>query len=130
MPNYNTHLITARRCYRMKDIADLYRINKRTCRRWIIEGLKVVEANTSSPLIMGKDLILFLKNKQAKKKIKLKDDELYCVKCRKGVKAKIGSEKIIKTGKTIGKANKELLIKSGVCENCGTRLNRYANEII
>lgn len=129
MPNYNTHLITARRSYRIKDIAELYKINPKTCRRWLKEGLKVVEENRSSPLIIGKDLIEFLIDKQTKKKVKLKADEFYCVKCRKGVRAKIGSEAIIRTGKTIGKNNKELLIKSGVCENCGTGLNRYANEI-
>jgi len=130
MPNYNTRLITARNGYRIKDIVELYVINKRTCRRWIDEGLKVVEGNTTSPIIMGKDLIDFLKNKMAKKKTKLKCNEFYCLKCRKAVVAKAGSEEIIKTGKTIGKDNKNLLIKTGVCENCGTRLNRYANEII
>ena len=130
MPNYNTRLIKARDSYRIKDMANLFKINRKTCGRWIRdEGLKTIEGNISSPLVVGADLIAFLNNKQKSKKTKLKNDEFYCLKCREARKAKAGSETIIRTGKTIGKYNKELLSKTGICENCGTTLKRYASEI-
>ncbi len=130
MPNYNTHLIKARDSYRIRDMADLFKINRKTCGRWIKdEGLKTIEGNISSPLVKGADLIDFLNNKQESRKTKLKEDEFYCLKCREARKVKIGSETIIKTGKTIGKDNRELLIKSGLCEICGTTIKRYASEI-
>jgi len=130
MPNYNTHLIRARDSYRIKDMADLFEINRKTCGRWIRdEGLKTIEGYVSSPLVLGVDLIAFLKNKQESKKTKLKDNEFYCLKCKVAVIAKTGSEKIIDTGKTIGKNDKKLLLRIGICEKCGTIIQRYASEI-
>lgn len=126
MPNYNINLITARRSYCINEIASLLGIDRRTCGRWIkYEGLRVIEENTNPLLIMGEDLVDFIRNKREKRKIPLKDNEFLCFKCRKAVRAKIGSEQITKTGKRIGKDNQEQLKKTGVCEKCGTRLNKF-----
>jgi len=126
MLNYNTHLITLRRSYSIKDVASLLGIDQRTCHRWIKnEGLKVIEENARPFLIMGADLANFIKAKKAKAKIPLKDDECFCLKCRKAVKPKAGSEKIIQTGKKIGKDNLEQVKKIGICEVCGTKINRF-----
>ncbi len=126
MPNYNLNLITGRRSYCVNEIASLLDIDRKTCGRWIkYEGLKVVEENTSPLLIMGEDLIAFIKKKREKRKIPIKKNEFFCLKCHKAVRAKIGSEQTIKTGKRIGKENREQLKKIGVCENCETRLNKF-----
>lgn len=126
MPNYNINLITARRSYSTNEIASLLGIDRKTCGRWIkYKGLKTIEENRSPLLIMGADLIDFIKKEREKRKIPLKENEFLCVKCHKAVRAKIESEQIIKTGKRIGKDNREQLKKIGVCENCNTRLNRF-----
>lgn len=126
MPNYNTNLITARRSYCVNEIASLLGRDRRTCGRWIkYEGLKTIKENTSPLLIMGYDLINFIKKRREEKKIPLKENEFFCLKCHKAVRAKIGSEQIVKTGKRIGKDNREQLKKTGVCENCETRLNKF-----
>jgi hypothetical protein len=130
MPNYNTRLIKARDSYRIKDVVALFDISRKTCGRWIKdEGLKTIEGNINCPLVMGVDLIDFLKRKQASRKIKLKDNEFYCLKCKVATTAREDSENVINTGKTIGKANKKLLLKTGICEKCGTTLKRYASDI-
>lgn len=130
MLNYNTHLITLRRSYSIKDMALLLGIDQRTCHRWIKnEGLKVIEENARPFLIMGADLANFIKTKKAKAKIPLRDDEYFCLKCRKAVKSKAGSEKIIQTGKKIGKDNLEQVKKIGLCEVCGTKINRFLRGI-
>lgn len=126
MSNYNVNLITARRSYSVNEIASLFGIDRKTCGRWIkYEGLMVIERNTKPLLIMGADLIDFIKKKREKKKIHLKENEFFCVKCHKAVRAKIGSEQIIKTGKRIGKDNREQLKKTGICDNCNTKLSKF-----
>ncbi len=126
MPNYNHRLIKARRSYSIGEICSLFGINKKTCRRWLKnDGLRVIEENVRPLLVMGADLIDFLKRKRLKNKVILREDEFFCIKCRKAVKAKKGSKMIIKTGKRIGKANLEQFKKTGVCEVCGTILNRF-----
>ena len=63
--------------------------------------------------------------KKQSRKTKLSNDEYFCMKCHTAVKAKKGSERIIKTGKTIGRNKKEQLNKIGLCGTCGTALNKF-----
>ena len=126
MPNYNINKIKSRKSYNIKEIAYLLDIDRKTCSRWIKnEGLKVIEENTNTILVMGADLENFIRKKRAKNKTPLKENELYCLKCHKAVIPKIGSERIVKTGKRIGKKNREQFIKKGSCEICGTEINKF-----
>jgi hypothetical protein len=126
MPNCNLHLIRARKSYTVNEIAGLLAINRKTCTRWIKnEGLRVIEENATPLLVMGRDLIDFIKKKRAKKRTPLKENEYYCMKCRKAVRARTGSEQTIKTGKRIGKNDQEQYKKTGICENCGIGLNKF-----
>jgi len=126
MPNYNTHRIKARRSYNITEMASLLGVDRKTCGRWIQEsGLKVIEKGVNPLLVMGVDLCCFLKEKRAKNKVSLEENELYCFKCRKAVKAKKGSENVIKTGKSIGTDILEQVKKTGFCEVCNTKLNKY-----
>ena len=131
MPNYNTRLITLRRSYLISEVASLFGIHQRTCHRWIRnDGLRVIEENVRPLLVMGTDLISFLKVKRAKRKAILrKEDDFYCMKCHKVVKAKRGSEKAVKTGKKIGKAGLEQIKRIGICEICGTKVNRFLRGV-
>ena len=126
MSIYHINKIKLRKSYSITEIASLLGIDRKTCSRWIKnDGLKVIEENVSPILVMGADLEDFIRKKRAKNKISLKENESFCLKCRKGVIAKIGSEEIIKTGKRIGKENREQLRKIGICENCGTKINIF-----
>jgi hypothetical protein len=126
MPNYNTKLITARRSYSVGEIATLLGINRRTCGRWVkYESLKPIEENTSPLLITGYDLIQFIKKKREERRIPLKENEFFCVKCHKAVRAKPETEKTVKTGKRTGKDNREQLRKIGACEICQTKLFKF-----
>jgi len=126
MQNYNLNKIITKRSYNSTEISGLLEVDRKTVRRWIkYENLKVIETGVSPILIMGIDLIDFIRNKRKKRKMKTNKDEYICFKCHRVVKAEIGSEQIIKTGKTIGKENHEQLRKTGVCEHCGTKLNKF-----
>lgn len=126
MPNYNSRLIKSRRSYSRSEIASLFGIDRKTCHLWIKKGgLRVIEKGVNPLLIMGADLINFLKEKKKKRRAVLKEDEFFCMKCHRPVKAKIGSEKVIKTGKRIGKDNWEQFKKIGICDVCETKVNRF-----
>ena len=123
--NYNIRLIKSRASYSPSEIATLFGVDRKTCSRWIKEGLKVIEKDTKPLLIMGEDLKVFIANKQACRRFKLAQDEYFCMKCHKPVKARIGSEQAIKTGKKIGRNGWEQVKKIGNCKYCGTKLNKF-----
>jgi len=126
MARYNTRLITSRRSYSMSEIGSLLHIDRKTCHLWIAnKGLKVIEKNVIPLLVMGQALIDFLKKMARKRKVILKNDEFFCMKCQKAVKAKRETEMIIETGKLIGKNNEKQRKKIGICDLCSTPLNRF-----
>ena len=130
MAKYNPHLIKSRRSYNITEMASLLSVDRKTCQRWVkTEGLRVIEKGENPLLVMGADLQSFLKAKLQKRRFNLKENEFFCVKCHKPVKAKTGSEKTIKTGKRIGKDGLEQLRKTGLCEICGTGLNRFLQSV-
>ena len=126
MANYNLHLIKLRRSYNITEMTSLLGIDRKTCQRWIkTDGLKVIEKGVNPLLVMGADLHNFLKTKREKRRFLLGESEFFCMKCDKSVKAKMESEKIVKTGKRTGKDDLEQLRKTGLCEVCDTEVNRF-----
>ena len=69
MPSYNINSIISRRSYSVNEIAFLLGVDRRTCGRWIkYEGLVLIEENTKPLLVMGRDLIDFIKKKLGSEK--------------------------------------------------------------
>mgnify|MGYP001611851423 FL=1 len=126
MASHSINRIKLRKSYSIAEMVSLLGIDRKTCGRWIKnEGLKVIEENTYPLLVIGADLEDFIRKKRAKNRFTLKENEFLCFKCHKAVRAKIESERIVKTGKRIGKNNKEQYKNIGVCETCGTEINKY-----
>lgn len=98
--------------YTIKELSDELGINKKTCLRWIASGLKIVAGSKKPILIMGSDLKDFSRNKDSKKRVKLKRNEFYCFSCRVPRQAKRGSIKKLKDTKT------------GVCYVCNGKMSR------
>lgn len=123
--NYNTRLIKTKRSYTRKEVAQLLNISEKTCSNWIKQGLEFMKEDGSIMLIMGQDLKDFITNLNESRKTKLKPNEYFCVKCQKARIGKTGSEKIVETGKTIGKNKVPQKKRKAICEKCGTGLNRF-----
>jgi hypothetical protein len=121
---YNVRLITSRRSYTPEDVAQLFGINKKTVFRWLKEGLRPLEENTKPFLIMGEELSHFLTEQKKKQRLSLKKDEFFCLKCRKAVLAKAGTEKNVPTGNKIGKEARIQFFRRAKCEQCGKEVNR------
>jgi len=126
MSKYNLRLIKSKRSYSINEMVSLLKVNRKTCHRWIKnDGLRPIERNTNPLLVMGEVLKKFLKERIEKRRFELGKNEFFCMKCRKPVKAKMGSEKVIKTGKRIGKIDLEQRKKTGICGVCGTEINKF-----
>lgn len=108
----NPQKINMHRSYQVKELAGFLSIDKKTCFRWIDDGLKIVEGSKKPILIMGQDLKEFLSKRKQKRKFKLKRCEFFCLSCKKPTNAKKGSTKI-KNGK-----------KLAVCRVCSSKISR------
>lgn len=86
--------------YTIKELPPLLQVGEKTLQRWMDRGLKVVPGSKRPILILGSDLKEFLKNKDAKKKVKLKRNEFYCLTCKAPRRAKRGSLKTLSDRKT------------------------------
>ncbi len=77
----NYRLIKIHRSYKVEEAADLLGIHKNTVRRWIKDGLAVIDEHHPM-LIHGPGLVEFIKKLRTKNKQTCKLGELYCVRCR------------------------------------------------
>lgn len=121
---YNLSKIRGKRAYSTTEVGNLLSINRRTVHRWIKEGLQLLDPTQKPTLIMGYDLKAFIKTKRQINKVTLQPNQYYCLKCRKAIYAKRGSEKVEKTGKKIGKQNREQEIIYGRCKECSGNVAR------
>jgi len=65
----------------VEEIADLFRLHKKTVRRSIKDGLVAID-DRRPMLILGHVLVAFLQARRSRNKTSCKAGELYCVRCR------------------------------------------------
>ena len=99
MTKINPKNICKHRSYTIKELSDILSIDKKTCFRWIDDGLKIIPGCKNQILINGSDLKEFIKKRKLKKKIKLTRYQFFCLTCKKATSAKRGSIKILSNKK-------------------------------
>jgi len=77
----NHRLVKIHRNFTVEEIADLFSIHKNTVRAWVKAGLATSD-DKRPMLVLGHDLVAFLKGRRAKNKHTCKAGEMYCVRCR------------------------------------------------
>lgn len=77
----NHRLVKIHRSYTVEEVAKLFGNHRNTVRNWVKSGLATIDEKRPM-LILGHDLVAFVKKRKAKNKQKLKPGELYCVRCR------------------------------------------------
>ena len=125
MARYNINHIRTRRSYSPTDVSDLFSISRKTVSRWVKEGLTPIRPNSRPLLITGQVLKDFILGKRSSKKVDLRDNEYYCLSCRKAKRPKSRTEVLVKTGKRIGKSNREQYRKIAQCCSCGTKVSKF-----
>ena len=124
---YNSRLIKARLSYTMSEIARLYGIHVRTVQEWHKQGLNPIESSFRPRLFTGYEVRRFLEKRKQSRKIRLKDDEFYCPKCRAARISDPEDINIIDTKRRIGKADFSVYIK-GICKICSCKLTRFSTR--
>jgi hypothetical protein len=123
---HNPNLIKQRRSYTFAEIAEIYKVHRRTVQIWRKQGLKVIDETSKPFLIIGAEVRRFLKEKNRKNKHPLKPGQFYCPRCgipRKSLPDKISIEI---TEKRLGRY-RQVIIK-GICEVCSCRLFRFSSD--
>jgi len=77
----NHRRVKIHRSYAVEEIARLFGNHKNTVRAWIKAGLPTCDDKRPT-LILGRELIVFLKARRAKNKRTCLPGEIYCVRCR------------------------------------------------
>lgn len=77
----NPRLAKIHRNYTVEEVADLFGVHRNTVREWVKRGLPTSD-DRRPMLILGADLVAFLRARRSKNKHTCKPGELYCVRCR------------------------------------------------
>lgn len=108
--------IRTTKTYTVPEIAMVLSRSIATVRRWIRDGLPILD-NNHPTLVDGAVLRQWL---QKKWEAKCADNELYCFKCRKPRMAMLGTARV-------GPRNAKMITINANCEVCGNRMNRGAS---
>lgn len=112
----NHRRVKIHRSYTVEEIAGLFEIHKNTVRNWLKNGLTAIDNNRPT-LILGNDLVEFLKKRRTKNKQACKPGEFYCVRCRRPRSAAAGIADYTPTNDKIGNL-------VAICPDCGAVMNR------
>jgi len=117
--NHNLRLIKLNYSYSIDEIAELLGVHKQTVYEWKKRGLKTID-DTYPALVHGGDLIEFLSKEKSNRKVKCKDNEMYCFKCRAA--REVSGNKI-----DIIHRNSQILDMTGRCAICDTKMCRSSS---
>lgn len=112
----NHRRVKSRRNYTVDETARLFGIHKNTVRNWLSHGLPAI-TDQRPTLILGADLILFLKSKRKKNRQPLQPGEMYCLKCRLPVRPAGELAEIIDDLETSANLR-------GICPSCESLIHR------
>ncbi len=77
----NPRLAKIHRSYTVDEVARLFGVHKNTVREWVKRGLPTND-DRRPLLILGRDLVAFLRARRARNKRSCEPGEIYCVRCR------------------------------------------------
>jgi excisionase family DNA binding protein len=77
----NPRLAKIHRNYTVEEVAGLFGVHRNTVREWVRRGLPTND-DRRPMLILGRDLVAFLRARRAKNRRTCRSGEIYCVRCR------------------------------------------------
>jgi len=95
MAKINFKIISAHMSHSILELSGQLRVNPKTVRRWIDDGLPIVSGSKNPILVMGHEVKQFLKNKRLKRKVAINRRQFYCCTCKAARYAKRGSITIV-----------------------------------
>ena len=129
MKRYNYRLVKTHRIYTIKELSRTLVVHVTTVRAWIKQGLNTVKNSKCPILIKGLDAKNFLKQRSQKRKCKLKENEIFCLRCRKACMPVPENIHIEILELFLSADNRKAVIYSK-CEECDLKLMRFSSERI
>lgn len=117
--SFNTNLIKETWPYTTQEVAELFKVHKRTVQAWYKEGLPRIDKQKPS-YVRGSSLKEFIKTRQNNRKHHCRPFEFFCFKCREPKPCWENTVDI-----TI--LNEKRLMISGLCAQCETRVNKTSS---
>lgn len=112
----NPRLAKIHRNYTVEEVAALFGVHRNTVREWVKRGLPIND-DRRPILILGRELIAYLRARRVKNKRRCQPGEFYCVRCR-APKAAAGD---MADYQPVTKALGNLI---AICSDCETMMNR------
>ncbi len=115
----NHRRVKIHRNYTVGEIADLFGTHKNTVRTWIKTGLPTCDEKRPA-LILGSDLVEFLRARRVRNKQPCRPGEIYCVRCRSPKSPAGDMADYLPVTETIGNLE-------AICPHCNCIINRRVN---
>jgi len=112
----NHRLVKSHRNYTVEEIARLLGKHKNTVREWIKDGIPTID-NKRPTLVLGRELIAFLRARRAGKKQPCRPGEMYCFGCRAPKFPAAGMLDCQHLTEKIGNL-------TGICPDCNSLMHR------
>lgn len=112
----NHRLVKIHRNYTVEEVARLFGHHKNSVRTWVKSGLPTIDKQRPM-LILGSELVAFLKARRVKNKCTCQPDEIYCVRCRAPKKPANGLVEYNPVTETTGNL-------VAICPTCESIMNR------
>lgn len=116
MRHPNHRLVKVHRTYTVEEAARCVSVHRNTVREWIKRGLPTCDGRRPT-LILGRDLVAFLRARRARNRQRCGPGEIYCVRCRMPTAPAEGMAEYRPTTSSLGS-----LI--GICPRCHTLMYR------
>ena len=127
--NINYQVLHKHSSYTTAELASLLNVTRHAIHYWVHHlGLKPINPGDHKWIFDGEVMKSFLKAKLKRFKVKLKDDELYCLSCRIGRRGIEESIDLEYTGKKVGANFVDQINIHGVCVTCGHKCRRLTTS--
>lgn len=107
------------RSYTMRELAEILDVHVRTVQGWHKEGMSAIDEQTRPFLFLGETIRSFLKNRRQKRRTTLGPNEIYCLRCAKGVIPLPESASIDVTDRKLGHRSKLVIVRAECPYCCG-----------
>ena len=115
--------------YTTAELASLLNVTRHAIHYWVHHlGLKPINPGDHKWIFDGGVMKSFLKAKLKRSKVKLNDDEMYCLSCRIGKRVTEESIELEYTGKKVGNNDADQIIILGICVTCGHKCRRLTTS--